>query len=112
MTASEHERLSWSLSENGFVILSGKIDLKVAAQSTQLITLAKSIPAQTIGGDSFLKIEVVLSADKPSAEKGFVAATEQFELAAVMQLKAADFSKEAAPDLSETDRVFNVAGRF
>lgn len=111
--ASEHETLSWSVTENGFVILSGEIKLNVAAQSTQLIILAQSMPTQKTGCDYFLNINIVLNADKPWAKKGFVVASEQFELPTIMQLKTADFTKEAAPDLFETETAFNVtAGDF
>jgi len=109
-TASDQETLLWSLTENGFVILSGEVVLNVAAQSAQLITLAEAIPAQKIGCDYFLNIDIVLSADKLWAEKGFVVATEQLELATVMRLKPPVFSTGAAPNLSETETAFNVTG--
>ncbi|ABM03783.1 Beta-galactosidase [Psychromonas ingrahamii 37] len=107
---SMDETLCWSVTEAGYVIASGEMELHVTAQSSKILTLLESYPEQKIGCDYFLNIEIVLNKDKPWATKGFVVATEQVALASIAQLTNVPLIESGAPRLSEDKNKITVAG--
>ena len=109
-TASNGETLHWSVCEDGYVIASGEFVLDVPAKSTQLLTLLELLPEQKPGCDYHLNIEVRLNQDKPWADKGFVVATEQLQIANTGELPEFSLPESAAPDLNENEQAISVTG--
>ncbi|WP_372880484.1 beta-galactosidase [Psychromonas sp.] len=107
-TTSNGETLYWNVSEEGYVIESGEIILDVAAKSDQVITLLEALPEQKPDCDYHLNIEVRLNRDKPWAEKGFVVATEQLQIANMGELLALSQPQSKAPDLHENGQAISV----
>jgi beta-galactosidase len=108
--ASKNESLRWSVTEDGHVVISGEIELNVAAKNAAILTLAESLPEQKVGCDYHLNLEVVLNQDKPWADRGFVVASEQLVLAGVAELKPISLCTGIAPSLSETEDNITIAG--
>jgi beta-galactosidase len=104
------ETLCWSVTEAGYVIASGEMELHIAAKSSQILTLLESCPEQKIGCDYFLNIEIILNKSKPWAAKGFIVATEQVALASIAQLQNVALIESGAPNLSEDKKKMTIAG--
>jgi beta-galactosidase len=107
---SVDETLCWSVTEAGYVIASGEMELHIAAKSSQILTLLESYPEQKIGCDYFLNIEIILNKNKPWAATGFVVATEQVALASIAQLQNVPLIESGAPKLSEDQEKITIAG--
>ncbi|GLS91100.1 beta-galactosidase [Psychromonas marina] len=107
---SSDENLRWTITENGEVMVSGEVELDIAPQCSQLLTLLENHPDQKVGCDYFLNIEVVLNKDKPWAEKGFVVATEQFVLPSIPQLARLTPVVSDAPCVSESENTLTISG--
>ena len=107
-TTSNGETLHWNVSEDGYVIASGEIILEVTAKSAQVLTLLETLPAQKPDCDYHLNIEVSLNQDKPWANKGFVVATEQLQLANTGELLELSLPASAAPELNENAQAISV----
>ena len=109
-TDSIGETLSWSVTEDGFLIDSGELPLQVAAQQSVLLTLSEQLPEQKAGAVYHLNLEVSLSQDKAWADKGFVVAIEQFELPTITLLAVIQAPTLAAPELTENTQTYIVSG--
>jgi beta-galactosidase len=74
-------KLSWTLSQDGKAIQSGKLDsVNIAPGRGKLIYIPFTKPDLQPGAEYWLKINVHLRHDKPWAKKGYVVAWEQFKL--------------------------------
>ncbi|MFT6986482.1 MAG: beta-galactosidase [Psychromonas sp.] len=109
-TDSLGETLTWSVTEEGLLIDSGELLLQVAAQKSVLLTLREQLPEQKAGAIYHLNIEVSLNQDKAWADKGFVVATEQFELPTIMQLAVIQPRKVNGPEVTENDKTWVICG--
>jgi beta-galactosidase len=72
---------SWSLSENGKVISTGKLTLnKLAPGAEETVKVPFQLTNPKPGAEYFVRVSFVQSSDKLWAKKGFEVATEQFKV--------------------------------
>ena len=107
---ANNETIRWTVTEQGEVIASGEVALQVQAQNEQILVLLEAYPPQKAGCDYFLNLEVLLTDDKPWAEKGFVVATEQMPLKPTLGLANICLAKGDAPELIETEETITING--
>lgn len=109
-TDTKGEALYWSVTENGKVIHSGDIELNIAAEKDQEITLNLDIEAKA-GALYFYNIDVKLTQDTPWAEKGHIVASEQFQLENIAGLEEPDLEPSRRPNYNETMSEWVIQGQ-
>jgi beta-galactosidase len=107
---SENETFAWSLTEDGYCIATGEIEMNIAAKSSHTFTLLDILPEKNIGCDYYLNLDVIINKDKKWAKNGHIIATEQLQLVSPMQMKAPPLATACAPTLLETQDIITIEG--
>jgi beta-galactosidase len=101
---------SWSLSENGKVISSGKLAIhRMAPGSEETVKIPYKIIKPKPGAEYFVRVSFVLISDKLWAKKGFEVASEQYKVP-VDVAENKDVSIQPAVSLTQNEKEITVKG--
>ena len=101
---------TWSLSENGKVISSGKMALpKIVPGAEETVNIPCSVASPTPGAAYFVKISFTRNNDELWAKKGFEVASEQFELPVSVAVAQPTVTKDAV-SFTQNDKEITVKG--
>ncbi|ARJ41820.1 beta-D-galactosidase [Pantoea alhagi] len=103
----DNEQLIWTLAQEGRTLASGTIQLDIAPEGTQLITLS-DLPAITASGQVWLTVQVQQIAATAWSEAGHICAWQQWQLASPLTLPAASHSAGEAPELHVSEHAFDI----
>jgi beta-galactosidase len=99
-TAAINEQLNWTITENGYEISRGQIELKLLAEQSIDIELLGELPEAKIGADYHLNIDIVKTESTTWSDAGHVISTEQLSLPSKFGLSAPSTNTHGLPKLT------------